>query len=74
MNSGYLLLLKEREEELKEKLKDLEEKGHIIFQETYYDNLNFKIKNEIYELNGKIYYVRYADNECVEIRKLWEAK
>lgn len=70
MNSGYLLLLKEREEELREKLKDLEENGHIIFQEYY----GKSIKSEIYELNGKIYYVKYVDYKCVEIRKLWEVK
>lgn len=62
-------IAKEKMEELGLNLKDLEEYGDKLLEEIYYD-LGVEVKIEMYELDCKIYYVRYADNKCVEFRKV----
>ena len=62
-------IAKKKMEELGVNLKDLEEYGDKLLEEIYCD-LGSKIKIEMYELNSKIYYVRYVDNKCVEFRNV----
>ncbi len=62
-------IAKKKMEELGVNLKDLEEYGDKLLEEIY-DVLGSEVKIEMYELNSKIYYVRYVDNKCVEFRKV----
>lgn len=62
-------IAKEKMEELGVNFKDLEEYGDKLLEEIYYD-LGIKVKIEMYELDCKIYYVRYVDNKCVEFRRV----
>ena len=62
-------IAKKKMQELGINLKDLEEYGDKLLEEIYYD-LGIRIKIEMYELDCKIYYVRYVDNKCVEFRRV----
>lgn len=62
-------IAKETMDSLGIKLEDLREYGDKLLEEIYivFDS---KVKIEMYEFNCNIYYIRHADNQCVEFRKV----